>query len=187
MTDLPFVEHEVWGYEALKPDEFIRNLFRAPRSSPSTWSRQSVNLSWALAKRLLASESDAGGRFNGAYYPPSVRELIIVNFPCASFPCYKRYDEGINEEAWGLLRERCVRTQSFLWHRQAGRDRGFRLTLAESASEVSNMERSEEPKYEHTIPESYEAAVRAVTEKGCQTIARYTTIMFEDLRIHSFP
>ena len=60
------------------------------------------------------------------------------------------------------------------------------LKLAESASELSELIRSEDPPYLHAIPVPYEQAVKAVTEEGYQRVAPYIKD-FEDLRNHTYP
>ncbi|KZV60579.1 hypothetical protein PENSPDRAFT_659494 [Peniophora sp. CONT] len=184
LTDVPFVACESsrgvvgWygggsGYTS-KPDETsVQSLFRSPDTSPPP--QKNVALNWAFIKRLLADRL-LEDRLSD-YLPDSVEGLTVVNFPCVSFPSWKRYDEAYNAEAWGILANVMQR------YSRPGSGRTLSLTFAESSSELSNMERSEEQEYEHTIHISYEDAVRAVTEKGYRQIAPFVA-SFEDLRVH---
>ncbi|KZV72349.1 hypothetical protein PENSPDRAFT_683736 [Peniophora sp. CONT] len=176
LTDLPYVEHGESGFwgQSSQPDGCLTRLY----SSLSALRRREVVLSWSLFIRLSQF------RLNNFYMPnDSVRTLTLVNFPCAAFPHGKRYDEEFNEKAWDVLQKFFTR---YFISPDRYRDHPVSLRLAESASDMSNMERSEEPPYEHTISGSYEDAVRTVTEKGYQRIAPFMS-SFEDLRIHTWP
>ncbi|VDB84987.1 unnamed protein product [Peniophora sp. CBMAI 1063] len=184
LTDIPFGDQQFYPFVVLtsayeKPDKAIVRLFRSPDvpSSPQI----SLTLNWDFLRNLQSnSRSNAPDRLLGFYIPNSVRELTIVNFPCASFPHWKRYDDEHNEKAWNALRNVC--SKSFQ-HRLEEGVPPLVLKLAESSSEMSNMERSEEPKYKHMTHDSYEDAVRAVTDKGYRQIASFVA-EFADLRIH---
>ncbi|KZV60578.1 hypothetical protein PENSPDRAFT_337131 [Peniophora sp. CONT] len=178
LADMPFIKtiRHIGGYgvgvgHTEKPDRLLlRYLLSSPeRSDPP---RRNVVLTGEMIYRLLKSDGD---RLHD-YLPKSVTELTVVDFPCASFPHSLRYDEDYNAGAWGVLLE-VLKWYFNQWQTCLS------LKLAESTSEMSNMERSEEPEYVHTIPESYEDAVRAVTGKGYQRIAPFVT-SFEDLRVH---
>ncbi|KZV72370.1 hypothetical protein PENSPDRAFT_683750 [Peniophora sp. CONT] len=183
LTDVPHVEHEfaMSGYgpsRNIMPDETIQNLFRLPwGGSPP---RRTVILNWTLINRFFTSKVTTGITRLNTYLPNSVNELTVVDFPCASFPDQRRYDEGYNDKVWSTLLEVLEK------YSRPGSERMFALKLAESTSEMSNMERSEALEYEHTITGSYEDAVRAVTERGYQRIVPFVT-SFEDLRIHTWP
>ncbi|VDB87245.1 unnamed protein product [Peniophora sp. CBMAI 1063] len=183
LTDIPYVDHKqnyTAGYE--KTDHPMARLFRAPDGSLSP--RRSVVLNWSLISCIQSkSRVNAPGRLQEFYLPNSVEALTIVNFPCASFPSIKRYDNEVNEQAWNDLLDVC----KACYHSRLQADiPPFSLKLAESSSEMSNTERSEESEYEHTFEGSYEDAVRAITEEGRQWIAPFVA-SFEDLRIHTWP
>ncbi|VDB87242.1 unnamed protein product [Peniophora sp. CBMAI 1063] len=188
LTDYPYGDQRQHVYHGVpstsdydKPDASVLHLFRPPDNYhlPQT----NLILNWDFLRNLKSrSRSNAPDRLPGFYVSNSVRELTIVNFPCASFPCWKRHDYEYNEKAWDDLCNVCL--TSFRYRLKEGVP-PLILKLAESSSDMSNMERSEEPVYKHTIPGSYEDAVRAVTEKGYQQIAPFVSD-FVDVRIHSW-
>ncbi|KZV62956.1 hypothetical protein PENSPDRAFT_758356 [Peniophora sp. CONT] len=182
LTDIPYVEQELVKFSSRKsthiqPDVTLQWLWPWARL---TSLRGNVILNWTLIYQVSNSSDPEGAiRLYSNYLGKSVNELTVVDFPCASFLSWKRYDERHNAEAWDILLK-------FLERYPASGERTMlALKLAESTSEMSNMKRSDEPEYEHTIPGSYEDAVRAVTEKGYQRIAPFVT-SFEDLRIHTW-
>lgn len=160
-------------------DQPGKHLMHSPKSSGN------VVLRWTLIKRTFESDDDESEVLEqlGRYLPHFVGELTIVDFPCASFPSQKRYDENYNAKAWDILFK--ILKEHSIHKTRSGNTRVLSLKLAESASELSNMERSEEPEYVHTIEGSYEDAVRAVTEKGYQHIAPFVR-SFEDLRAYTW-
>ncbi|VDC03968.1 unnamed protein product [Peniophora sp. CBMAI 1063] len=132
-----------------------------------------LTANWLLLSRVEADY------IQGYHLTEDVEEVTIVNFPCAAFPDRKRYDERTNAKAWDKLQS-CLELRH-----EAGWPR-ISLRLAESYSDMSNMARSNESVYEHTIEAPYEDAVRAVTQKGYERVAPYLR-SFEDLRIHTLP
>ncbi|VDC03972.1 unnamed protein product [Peniophora sp. CBMAI 1063] len=111
------------------------------------------------------------------HFTPVVEHVTLVNFPCAGFSTHKRYDEETNAEAWSKL-QACLKTRH-----ESGQP-PLALRLAESDSDMSNMARSFEPEYVHTLRGSYKDAVRAVTQTGYKSVAPYLK-GFDDLRIHT--
>ncbi|KZV73592.1 hypothetical protein PENSPDRAFT_749997 [Peniophora sp. CONT] len=166
LTDLPFARQRALD----RSSDYVGRL-----SKPSADSGAAVHvlLNWSLVRQLSVK------RLVDHYIQDSVKELTIVDFPCAAFPSPKRYGKVTNENAWKHL-------YGGLEARHTAGYPPLSLRLAESTSETSNMERSAEPEYVHTIEGSYEDAVKAVTEKGYQLIAPFVT-SFEDLRVHSWP
>ncbi|VDC03977.1 unnamed protein product [Peniophora sp. CBMAI 1063] len=133
-----------------------------------------VTASWSLLKYVSKF-----GMLEEFHFTRHVEDVTIVNFPCAEYPNQDRYDDWINATAWTDL-GLCFRNRSRLgWPPIA-------LRLAESASDMSNMARSDELGYVHMIAGSYEDAVKAVTQKGYQKVAPFVK-SFEDMRIHARP
>lgn len=148
----------------------IKDLYTL-RFMPGTSAATHVTVDWSLFDNMKWHIVDHW------YISPRVEDLTVVNFPCASYPNRKRYDEHLNDYAWSKLVQ--------YLHSRARANNARRLTLkfAESTSDRSNLLRANEPKYEHTIAVPYEQAVRAITEKYCKRF-KYLVHSFEDLRIH---
>ncbi|KZV60576.1 hypothetical protein PENSPDRAFT_337009 [Peniophora sp. CONT] len=210
LAGIPFVEHvfldspnmtpqEMWLARIVSgspgridaPDKLtMEHLFpQDPSQGESSPPLRNMVLNWTLIKRVLAGDrgDDVRGIGIMQYIPDSVQELTLVDFPCSSSPSWMRYDRDYNEEAWSLLLSILKRHSQC---RSVGipdlRERFLSLKLAESTSELSNMERSEEPQYEHTIQGLYEDAVTAVTERGYHRIAPFVS-GFEDMRVNTWP
>ncbi|KZV66786.1 hypothetical protein PENSPDRAFT_755466 [Peniophora sp. CONT] len=101
--------------------EYIMSLWSPSDVTPTNYIPEScksihITLSWSLLKQLPTR------RVRLYHITQYVEDLTLVNFPCAAFPSRERYDERVNREAWDVLFE-----------------------FAESASDMSNMERSDEP------------------------------------------
>ncbi|VDB84989.1 unnamed protein product [Peniophora sp. CBMAI 1063] len=182
IADLPFVYDNYMTWLAIyERDVPVTRLlgFKAGTQLP----RRVVILNWESFSRL-AYFAGPYIHSRALYYLPAGApfELTFVNFPCVACPSQKRYDENLNADAWNLMYRFL---EAYFSPGKAFQGHLLKLTLAESYSDRSNMERSEEPVYEHTIPVSYEDAVNAVTQKGYRQIARFVPA-FQDLRVNSW-
>ncbi|VDC03979.1 unnamed protein product [Peniophora sp. CBMAI 1063] len=166
-TDVPWDGAHYW-YRSSGGEMGVEPSHNIIQKCSSTCTHLVAN--WALLSRL---PSDILKEYHLAQ---QVEEVTIVNFPCAGFPSQKRYDEDLNAKAWHHLSLCLERRVKAGWPPLA-------LRLAESDSEISNMARSDDPEYIHTIAGSYEDAVRAVTQKGYEKVAPYVRSL-QDLRIH---
>ncbi|VDB87244.1 unnamed protein product [Peniophora sp. CBMAI 1063] len=170
LVDLPHVapERGMWG-SINDPDKCLDRLSSLQVAGVVTpVASRNVTFSWSLIYRVLGDLKSMRDR-----YFADCGSITIVNFPCASFVSPKRYDSKLNAEAWDLLRRYFESNR--LKHS---------LILSESVSDMSNMERSEEPDHGCGDQESYDDAVRAVTQEGYRQIAPFVT-GFEDLRVHN--
>ncbi|VDC03987.1 unnamed protein product [Peniophora sp. CBMAI 1063] len=169
-TDAPWQEFkEAGNMTMISPRPTIRPMHEIIRR----FSASHVTACWSILRRVVY-----WGIMQDYHLPRHVEDLTIVNFPCAEFPSQERYNQLINVRAWTDLK-------LYLQFRRNNGWPPLALRLAESASDMSNMARSDGPEY-HRIAGTYEDAVREVTQKGYEQVAPYVK-GFEDLRIHRWP
>ncbi|VDB85465.1 unnamed protein product [Peniophora sp. CBMAI 1063] len=176
LVDLPYVEPEsMWG-GINDPDRYLNRLSsrHVPGIVTPVLSRN-VTISWSFIYRTLGDQTHSiDARLKRMQHRFSEYEKItIVNFPCAHFASSKRHNQKLNAKAWDLL----------LRYFESNRLK-HSLILSESSSDMSNMERSEDPVRGCTDQESYADAIRAVTGEGYRRIAPFIT-GFEDIRMHN--